>query len=175
MQGYHYKASHINAAAPMANGLVSERPAAAEAVVVVAAAAAVSVPLDFVPVPLELVPEPLFEPEELPVVPLPLELVPEPLVEPVVSPEVSAPSAEPVVSPPVPVLPVPWELVLALFVEPVVAPAVPVPLGCAVADDLREDDVGDGLGHTLSKLLYTNWSGAPVQAVAAPGLNLPSG
>lgn len=166
MQGYYYKASNINAAAPIANGLVSERPAAAESVVVVAEAAAVSVPLDFVPVPLELVPEPLFEPEELPVVPLPLELVPEPLVEPVVSPPV------PVLPVLLPVLPVPWELVLALLVEPVVAPAAPV--GCAVADDLMEDDVGDGLGHTLSKLLYTNWSGA-AQAVAAPGLNLPSG
>jgi hypothetical protein len=108
-KGYHYKAIHINAAAPIANGLVSERPAAAEFVVVVAGAAAVSVPLDFVPVPLEFVPELLVELPVLPVVPLPLELVPEPLDEPVVSPVVSvpvelvaAPSAEPVVSPVVP-------------------------------------------------------------------------
>jgi hypothetical protein len=78
------------------------------------------------------------------------------LVEPVVSPAVS----------------VPLEPVAALLVEPGVAPAVPVPLERAVADDEREDDEGDGLGHKLS---YTNCSGAPLQAVADPALNVPFG
>jgi hypothetical protein len=60
----------------------------------------------------------------------------------------------------------------ALVVELVVLPAVPVPLERSVVDDEREDDEGDGLGH---KLLYTNCSGAPLQAVADPALNVPFG
>lgn len=78
------------------------------------------------------------------------------LVDPAVSPAVSAT----------------LELVAALLVEPAVAPAVPVPLERAAADDEREDDEGDGLGH---RLLYTNCSEAPLQAVADPALNLPFG
>jgi hypothetical protein len=61
---------------------------------------------------------------------------------------------------------------LLLVVEPVVLPAVSVPLERSVADDEREDDEGDGLGH---KLLYTNCSGAPLQAVTDPALNVPFG
>lgn len=51
------------------------------------------------------------------------------------------------------VVPVPSDPVVALVVEPGVVPAVSVPLERSVADDEREDDESDGLGH---KLLYTN-------------------
>lgn len=81
------------------------------------------------------------------------------VVEPVVALLVE-PGVVPMV--PVPMVPVP--------VVPV--PVVPVPLERAVADDEREDDEGDGLGHTL---LYTNCSGAPLQVVADPALKVPFG
>lgn len=69
---------------------------------------------------------------------------------------------------------------LLLVVEPAAAlvvglgvvPAVPVPLELSVADDEREDDEDDGLGH---RLVYTNCSGVPLQAVADPALNVPFG
>ena len=96
------------------------------------------------------------EPGVAPAVPVPLEPVVALLVEPGAAPAV----------------PVPLEPVVALLVEPGAATAVPVPLECAVADDEREDDEGDGLGHKLS---YTNCSGSPLQAVADPALNVPFG
>jgi hypothetical protein len=71
---------------------------------------------------------------------------------------------EPVV---LPAVSVPLELEAALVVEPGLVPAVSVPL-----DDEMEDDEGDGLGH---KLLYTNCSGEPLQAVTDPALNVPFG
>lgn len=71
-----------------------------------------------------------------------------------------------------PAVSVPLELVAALVVEPEVVLAVPVPLDCSVADDEREDDEDDGLGHGL---LYTNCSGAPLQAVTDPALYVPFG
>jgi hypothetical protein len=98
----------------------------------------------------------VFEPGVAPAVAVPLEPVPALLVEPGVAPAVA----------------VPLEPVPALLVEPGVAPAVAVPLERAVPDNEREDDEGDGLGHKLS---YTNCSGAPLQAVADPALNVPFG
>lgn len=98
------------------------------------------------------------------------------VVEPVVSPAASVPSeliAALLVEPGVaPAVSVPSELTPALLVEPGLAPAVPVPLERAILDDEREDDEGDGLGHKLS---YTNCSGAPLQVVADPALNVPFG
>lgn len=64
---------------------------------------------------------------------------------------------------------VPLEPVPALVVESGVVDAVPLPLERSVADDKSEDD---GLGH---KLLYTNCSGAPLQVVTDPALNVPFG
>lgn len=60
------------------------------------------------------------------------------------------------------------EPVAALVVEAGIVLAVAAPL----PDDKREDDEGDGLGH---KLLYTNCSGSPLQAVADPELKVPFG
>ena len=71
---------------------------------------------------------------------------------------------EPVV---LPAVSVPLELIAALVVDPGVVPAVPVPLELFVVDD-----EGDGLGH---KLLYTNCSGEPLQAVTDSALNVPFG
>lgn len=71
-----------------------------------------------------------------------------------------------------PAVSVPLEPAAAPVVEPVVALVVPVPLERSVADNEREDDEVDGLGH---KLLYTNCSGSPLQAVADPALNVPFG
>ena len=88
------------------------------------------------------------------------------VVEPVVSPAVSVPlepAAGLVVEPGVvPAVPVPLEPAAGLIVEPGVASAVPVALERPVADD--------GLGH---KFLYTNCSGAPLQALADLALNVP--
>jgi hypothetical protein len=71
-----------------------------------------------------------------------------------------------------PAVSVPLETIAALAVEPGVVAAVPLPLERSVTDDEREDDEGDGLGH---KLLYTNCSGAPLQAVTDPASNVPFG
>jgi hypothetical protein len=64
------------------------------------------------------------------------------------------------------------ELVAAVVVELGVVPAVPVPPERSVADDEREDDEVDGLGH---ELLYTNCSGPSLQVVADAALNVPFG
>src|ERR1700712_3388158 len=68
-------------------------------------------------------------------------------------------------------------LVVAIFLPVVVeAVAVKVLLECsavAAGNGEDEDDEGDGgLGHTL---LYTNCSGAPLQAVADAALYVPLG
>jgi hypothetical protein len=64
------------------------------------------------------------------------------------------------------------EPVSALVVELEVVPAVPVALELSVADDEREDDEVDGLGHRFS---YTNCSGSPLQVVADAALYVPFG
>lgn len=88
---------------------------------------------------------------------------------------------------------------MLLALEPGAAPAFSVPFKCAVADGDREvdepdgereadesdgereadepdgeteDGTGDGFGHTF---VYTNCSGAPLQAVADPASYVPFG
>jgi hypothetical protein len=62
-------------------------------------------------------------------------------------------------------------VVVVAAVAPAVPVPVPVPLMGAVADEMKDDE-GDGLGH---RLLYTNWSGWPLQAVVAPASYVPFG
>lgn len=61
---------------------------------------------------------------------------------------------------------------LLLVVETRRASVVPVPLMVAVVDETKdeEDEEDEGLGH---KLLYTNCSGWPLQALAAPASYVP--
>lgn len=65
------------------------------------------------------------------------------------------------------------EPVAALAVEPAVVSVVAAaPLEGPVADDETEDDEVDGLGHAL---VYTNWSGSPLQVVTELVSNVPLG